>query len=1209
MQAKSDVSTVQQRITNLSPAKQRLLELRLNRKAETPANKQAIPRRERAEAYPVSFGQQRMWLIQQLEPDASIYNMPKILKLNGPLNLAALQQALNEVVARHEVLRTTINPVNEEPAQRIAEPRWLELPLIDLTRAPGSTLPPLQHSEIEALLTEEIERPFDLSRDLMIRARLFRLSAQEHILLLVTHHIAGDNWSTGLLFQELKHLYEAFAEGRPSPLPELPIQYADFALWQRQWLQGETLQQQLGYWQEQLKGTLPSLNLPTDRPRPKFPTYQAARQPFVISPILSKALKELSRREQVTLFMVLLAAFKTLLYRYTGQEDIIVGIPIAGRTRLETEKLIGFFVNTLVLRTHLGGNPTFSELLKRVREIALGAYAHQEAPFEKLVELLQPERDLSRSPIFQVAFDFVNNSEPAPQFANLTSSRLEVNKRKSFFDLTLYMSETAGELQGSFEYNTDLFEAGTMARMAAHFQILLDGLVSGGPDQHLSQAPLLTPAETDQILFTWNQTQTDFPGQTCFHHLFELQAQQTPAAVALAFNGQYLTYQALNNRANQLAHHLRRLGLKPDTPVGLCLERSIEMVVALLGVLKAGGAYLPLDPIYPPDRLAFMIRDSQAPILLTQRHLADRLGLPNPVSSPPLPSNAEVRMMNDEQKSSDSSFITLRGHSSFPPERGPGGEGLPTLLYLDTEEEIIAQENQENPTLEVTSDHLAYVIYTSGSTGQPKGVMIPHHGLVNYLRWAGPAYQVAAGQGAPVHSSLSFDLTITSLLLPLLAGRTVTLLPEDHGGEALSQTLQDHKNFSLVKITPAHLQLLNQQLPPAEATEATRSLVIGGEALLGQDLRFWQMHAPQTRLINEYGPTETVVGCCVYELSPGEIISEATPIGRPIANTQLYLLDQYLHPVPVGVVGELYIGGAGVARGYLKRPALTAERFIPDPFSGQPGRRLYKTGDLARYRPDGVLEFLGRRDHQVKLRGFRIELGEIEAVLRQHPHVREAVVLLREDTPGHPRLVAYIKINAEVRMMNGEQKSSDSSFITLRGHSSFPVAQTLESDRSPTAPSVAELRRFLKSRLPDYMVPAAFVNLEVLPLTPNGKLDRSALPKPDQTSPLQPLTFTPPHTPTEEKLATLWSQLLGLERVDIHHNFFDLGGHSLLATQLISRLQNAFEIALPLRRLFETPTIAELAQAIDELKNKPVEVHTPPTIKPTSRTAYRLQRS
>ena len=967
--------------------------------------------------------------------------------------------------------------------------------MLKSTELPEAT----EEFEVQRLAVQEAQRPFDLTQDLLLRTTLLRLNREEHVLLLTMHHIVSDAWSMKVLSGELLALYEAFDEDKTVQLLNLSIQYADFAVWQREWLQAERLESQLAYWKQQLGGSLSVLNLPTDHPRPAVQTFQGVRHTLALSRELAAKLKALSRQENATLFMTLLVAFKVLLYRYSGQPDIVVGSPIANRNRSEIEGLIGFFVNTLVLRTDLSGNPTVRELLGRVREITLGAYAHQDMPFEKLVKELQPERDLSRNPLFQVMFAFADTENQFLKLPGLRINPLEVDPGTAKFDLTLSLTEDADSLRGWFEYNTDLFTAATIKRMAGHFQTLLEGIVAN-PDVAISLLPLLTETERHQILVEWNNTTIDYPQEQCIHQLFEAQVERTPDAVAVVFEDKKLTYQELNRQANQLAHYMREHGVGPDVLVGICMERSLEMVVGLMGILKAGGAYVPLDPEYPKDRVAFMLEDTQALLMLTQQQLVKDL-----------------------------------------PETDT------TLLCLDADWKAIAKERTGNLDTTAGPDNLAYVIYTSGSTGKPKGVMIPHRGLFNYLSWCIEAYSVAEGRSAPVHSSIGFDLTITSLFSPLLVGKRVILLPEDHGVEQLSHVLHAGDNFSLIKITPSHLEILGQSLAVAGTAERIKALIIGGEALFADTLLYWRTHSPGTRIINEYGPTETVVGCCVYEVLQEDALSRAVPIGRPVANTQVYLLDNNLQPVPIGVPGELYIGGAGLAQGYLNRPELTAERFICNPFNQESGVRLYKTGDKARYLPDGNIEFLGRIDHQVKIRGFRIEPGEIETILGEHPLVQEAVVIAREDRPGDKRLVAYV--------------------VCVKGQT----------------PIVSDFRAFLQQKLPRYMIPSVFVTLDTLPLTFNGKIDRKALPAPDQARPELSETFIAPRTSVEKTLAIIWTQILNLNQVGVHDNFFDLGGDSILSLQIIARANQAGFKLTP-KQLFQHQTIAQLATVADIAK-------------------------
>ncbi len=1019
---------------------------------------------------PLSFAQQRLWFIDQLEPGSPLYNLPLALRAEGPLEPGVLRLCLGEIVRRHEALRTVFALQGDSPVQVIRPPAPFDLPLVDLSGLPE----PAREKAALALVREEAGRPFDLARDFacgpLLRGVLLRLAEEDHAVALTMHHAASDGWSLGVLVREVTALHAAYAQGEPSPLPELPVQYADFAVWQRSWLNGEVLEQETGWWRRQLAGLPPLLELPTDRPRPAVRSHWGATRPVRLQtgPV---------RQEGATLFMVLLAAFQTLLARYSGQDDLAVGSPVAGRNHVETEGLIGFFVNTLVLRGDLTGVPTFRELLGRVRETALAAWMHQDVPFEKLVEELAPERSFAHAPLFQVMLVLQNAPVPSLEIENLRLRPVSVAVTTAKFDLTLNLSEHGGELIGTVEYATDLFDAATIDRLVLHYETLLASALAA-PERPVSELPLLSLAEYHQAVAEWNDTGMPPARMPREMLVLDLLADQAPDLPAVVQGQETLTHGELAARSGRLAAHLRALGVGPDVIVALYLERSIDLVVALLAVLKAGGAYLPLETSLPRTRLSFLLDDSRAPFLLTRKGLLP--GLPE--------------------------------HSS-------------RTVCLDDLPEAAAA-----PAVRPEAGNLAYVLYTSGSTGASKGVAVTHRGLANYLLWAAEAYPAG---GAPVHSPVSFDLTVTSLFLPLLAGCCIDLVPEEEGIEGLAAALAEG-GFGLVKLTPAHLEVLQRLLPPGRVSGCAGAFVIGGEALSGEQLAFWRNQAPDLRLINEYGPTETVVGCCIYEV-PGSppLAGGPVPIGRPIANTRMLILDWGLSPVPAGAPGELYIGGAGLCRGYLHRPDLTAERLIPDPF-GAWGERLYRTGDLARRLPDGTIEFLGRLDHQVKVRGFRIELGEIEAALAALPGVREAVVVA-----GDQRLIAYVTGGA----------------------------------------TADELRWALRERLPEYMVPAAFVTLDTLPLTPNGKVDRKALPAPEWQS--APETWRAPRTPVEEVLAGIWAEVLGLERVGTAGHFFELGGHSLLATRVVSRLRAAFGVELPVRDLFAAPRLADLAARVE----------------------------
>jgi amino acid adenylation domain-containing protein/non-ribosomal peptide synthase protein (TIGR01720 family) len=1123
---------------------------------------------------PLSFAQQRLWFLNQLGGQNGTYNIAEALRLTGSINITAMEQAFNEIIRRHEVLRTTFRTVDGQPIQVIAPTLRIPLSVMDLRHLPDD----IQEAEVHRLVIDEARYPFDLEHGPLLRVTLVKLGNHsgnegissasdaarmaappgnpQHVLLVTMHHIVSDGWSLGIFIREFTALYEWFDSSfdgvypesfdgvypepfdfaqdrlrrraqdrlcrRASPLPELAIQYADFAHWQRTWLTGDVLETQLSYWKQHLAGAPALLELPTDRPRPAVQTFTGNSQRFTIPPALTEQLKQFSQHTGATLFMTLHAAFVALLSRYSGQDDIVVGTPIANRNHQEIEPLIGFFVNTLALRTDLSGDPDVLELLERVRQITLDAYTHQDLPFEQLVEELQPERNLSHHPLFQVMFVLQNAPMEHLKLPGLTLTPLNMEHRIARFDLTLFVEEADQELLGAIEYNTDLFDATTISRMIDHFQILLEGMVTD-PTRKVSELPVLTRAEHHQLLVAWNETTVDYPADKCLHHLFEEQVERTPDAIAVVFEDRQLSYHELNARANQLAHYLLSLGIGPEMLVGICMQRSVEMIVGILGILKAGGAYVPIDHAYPKERIAFMLEDSDVKVLLTQEKLKLEPGTWN-----------------------------LDQHD---------------IICLDSDWELIAQESQANPVSGVSPENLCYVIYTSGSTGKPKGTMILHQGVVNYLSWCTKAYAVEGGLGAPVNSSIGFDATVTSLFAPLLTGKTIMLLREENEIEDLADLVYSGKNFSLIKITPAHLKMLAQLAHPETFNSTTRALIIGGEALPYETVSFWRKFSPETRLINEYGPTETVVGCCVYEVSDQSVITDDVPIGRPIANTQLYILDKQLQPAPIGVPGELYIGGAGVARGYLNRPELTGERFIPDPSSAVPGARLYKTGDLARYLPDGTIEFLGRIDYQVKIRGFRVELGEIEAALSAHPDVKDSVVVVRETSPGDKRLVAYIVQNTEYRIQNTEYRIQNTEYRIQ--NTEYRIQNT-------------EFREYLKQRLPEYMVPAIFVFLEALPLTSNGKVDRKALPEPEHLEIQE--GYVGPRHPTEEITASIWAEVLHCQQVGIHDNFFELGGHSLLATQIVSRLRDAFHVALPVRSIFEAPTVAALCKEIESIR-------------------------
>src|SRR5215213_7151460 len=1054
-----------------------------------------------------SFAQQRLWLLQQLEPEDTSYNIHRAIRVKGSLDAGALQKALGAIVARQEALRTTFAVVDGSPLQVISPALEVPLPVEDLSSLPGAE----REEAVQQWVHEAAREPFDLERGPLFRAGLLRLGEEEHVLLVTMHHVVSDGWSLGVFWRELGALYEAFVRGEPSPLEEPPVQYADYALWQRRWLTGEVLGEQLGYWKDQL-ADVGSLELPTDHPRPAVRAHLGARQELALPESLTRSLKELSRQEGTTLFMVLLGAFQVLLARYSGQEDIAVGSPIAGRNQAETEELIGFFVNTLVMRTDLSGDPSFREVLSRVREVALGAYDHQDLPFEKLVEELQPERDLSRVPLSQVFFALQNVPREDLKLPNLTLERQNVAGGTVKFDLSLFLFEEDQGLKGRLVYNADLFDDPTIERMLGHLQTLLRGIVED-PDQHLSDLPLLSEAERHQLLFEWNDTRAEYPEDRCVHELFEERARRTPDAVALIFEERQLTYRELDRRANQLAHHLRALGVGPDVLVGICIERSLEMAVGLLGILKAGGSYVPLDPSYPASRLKFILRDTQAPVLLTQERLVE--GLPD--------------------------------------------KSRTKVVRLDADWPVIARKAEENLTSRATADNLAYVIYTSGSTGQPKGVMIEHRALSSYVAAAIAAYEITATDRVLQFASLSFDASVEEIFPSLTCGSTL-VLRSDRMVDSMQRFVREcsERAISVLDLPTAfwHELVLAFESEGLTLPPSVRLVIIGGEKVLSERVAQWHAHTARTarpaRMINTYGPTEATVVATLCELRPGAshdlVPQDEVPIGRPLGNALIYILDGSLNPLPIGVPGELHVGGSGLARGYVNRPELTSERFIPDPFSDVPEARLYKTGDIARWRGDGNIEFLGRLDDQVKIRGFRVEPAEVEAVLGQHPALRGTAVLARTGASGGERLVAYVVPH-----------------------------------RRPE-PTARELGGYLKERLPEYMVPSTFVTLDSLPLTPSGKVDRRSLPAPGLSDIRAENVYAEPRTPAEEQLVEIWEEILGLERVGIHDNFFELGGHSLLATQVVSRLNRHFGVELPLRVLFEDSTIEGLALAVTQMQ-------------------------
>src|SRR5689334_5230290 len=1028
---------LQQRLKNLSPAKRARILSKLREDAAR-RESQLIPKRPQEASAQLSFAQQRLWFIQQLEPNSYAYNFLLAARIKGVLNVEALTASVNEIVRRHEVLRTSFALIDSQPRQVISGELKLKLNVIDLREEPAES----REAVAERLVLEQVEEPFDLARGPLLRVSLVRLGEAEQIVVLVMHHIISDGWSLGLFMRELGQLYEGFAAGRPVKLEELGVQYGDYAEWQRGWLTGAVLEEQLGYWRQQLAG-MATLQLPTDRPRPANQTFRGANYSFSLSTELTTALRELNKHEGVTMFMTLMAALQTLFYRYTSQEDIVVSSGTANRSHPEIEALIGCFINILLIRSDLSGNPDFLELLRRVRKVALEAYAHQDLPFELLVEELRPERDLSFNPLTQVMLVLHNAPAESLHIKGLTVEPVESGRNSAQLDLILQSWERADRLTGLLEYDTDLFDRDTVIRMVEHWRILLEGIVLN-PTQRIGELPLLTKTEQHQLLVQFNETRTVFPVHLCLHQLFEAQVVSAPDAVAVIAENVSLTYREFNRLANRLAHQLRALKVGPGVPVAICVERSVEMLFGLAGILKAGGAIVPLDPSYPVDRLMFMLKDAQVPVLVTQSRLADRLP-------------------------------EFTGH----------------VVYLDSERQIEVQGLEENPNATVTPEDLAYVIYTSGSTGLPKAVMLNHRGRVNNFFDFNQRFQIGVTDRLIALSSLSFDMTAYDVFGTLASGGAIVIpqAAKERDPAHWADLMREHK-VTIWHSAPALLEMLVEYISRRShaAPASLRLALLGGDWIPLSLPERLKKHVEGVRVISLGGATEASMDSIIYPIEKSDPAWKSIPYGRPMANQTSYILDTHLQAVPIGIPGELHLGGIGLALCYHNRPALSAEKFIPHPFSDEPGARLYKTGDLARHMPGGNIELLGRIDHQVKLRGLRIELGEIVAALRQHPAIKEAVALVRGDEPENKYLVAYVVPKQE-------------------------------------APSAGELRDLLKKTLPDYMVPSFFVVLKSLPLTPNGKVDRRSLPLPDTTRRDVGGEFVAPRTPVEMRSEEHTSEL------------------------------------------------------------------------------------
>jgi amino acid adenylation domain-containing protein len=1064
---------------------------RASREGQECSSARAIPRIAGEGPLPMSYAQRRMWFLYEFEPAGPLYNVPLMLALRGPLRVQALEESLNDIIERHDSLRTTFDVRDGEPVQIIHPHIHQPLPVEAASDLAGLRFCDLiEHPAVKG----EACASFDLRRGPLLHMKLFRVREQEHVLVLTMHHIVSDGWSMDVMLDELSIAYAARIQGRVPDLEPLLIRYADYACWQQQRLQGGVLDELQSYWQERLKGELPVLELPTDYARSNSQTFNGRWETLRLGKPLSDSIRQLSRREGKTLFMTLLGAFQVLLHRYSGQADILVGSPIANRTRKELEPLIGFFVNTLVLRTDLSGNPTFQQVLERVEQVCLGAYTHQDLPFEQLVDHLHPARDAGRNPLFDVMFVLGNAHGEGMHLADLQVNCQEVSTDTAKFDLTLVAEERQGELVTTAEYRSDLFSPETIRRMLVHYQHLLESIVRQ-PEVHIDDLSLLSEREHTEILDRWNQTERAYPQDRCVHQLFQDQASQTPEAAAVVYEDQVLTYRQLNERANQLAHYLQRQDLGPDRLVGVYLERTPELIVSLLAILKAGGAYVPLDSNNPSERLAWMIDDTGLKVLITDESMA------GPITS------KSIR-----------------------------------LIRLDRERAKTEREATENLPSVTSPEGRAYVMYTSGSTGVPKGVEICHRGIVRLL--FGVDYVDLTGRQSFLQlAPVSFDASTFEIWGALLHGHRCVLFPQAIPQiEKLGEVLQKEQ-IDCLWLTASLFNTVIEEQP--QILKGVRQLLTGGEALSVPHVRRALEQLPQTQLINGYGPTESTTFTCTYRIPRTvEEHARSIPIGRPIGNTQVYILDDRMRPVPVGIAGQLYIGGAGLARGYWRRQELTAERFVSHPFDSTNQARLYKTGDLCRYLPDGNIEFLGRLDHQVKIRGFRIELGEIESVLGGHAAVAQAAVTAREDTPGDKRLVAYV------------------------------VA------RQGSACTATDLREHLGRRLPEYMIPSAFVFLDSLPLTASGKVDRKALPAPQSGRRDSESGYVTPQTPAQKVLCEIFAQVLGIEKTGIHDDFFNLGGNSLLAVRLLHRIEEEFQKSLPLATLFKTRTVAQLCKLV-----------------------------
>lgn len=1070
---------------------------------DIPSQTPSIAQRANPDEYPLSAAQERLWLISRLEADSAIYNVPHALRIKGNLDIFSLEAAINQVAQRHETLRAKFSTLDGQAIQSINQSFVFKL---DIEKVTGNTPTDISRSADRAL-NEEALRPFDISQDPLIRGKLLQLADDEYLLLITMHHIVSDGWSVGLLFREIGDFYQTFRQHLAPSVEPLPIQYADFAQWQNRRLQEPLAEKQLAYWEKQLAGVA-TLELPLDRRREDVKGGHGASVTFKLDTALVAEIKRICNTEKITLSMLMSAAYSILLHRYSAQDDIVFGKPVANRNRTEIENLVGFFVNMLVERVNLSTNPTLKELYRQVKENAIASYENQDLPFERIVDAIKPERSQNKNPIFQVvlAVHSANSLDDAKQsqFAHALSlvdcdvNDYQMNIETARFDIELHIFEAPSRISGAWIYDTDLFDPASVQQMNESLLFILRQLVMQ-TDARVSEIRSLSDAQFRHLSKNLLQTQTDYPADKSVTELFEKQAEETPDAIAVSFDGRQLSYRSLNNRSNQLAHYLRARGVKAEVMVGVSIERSLDLVVALLGILKAGGAYVPLDPEYPLARLNFMLEDTAAPVLLT--------------------------------------------HSSVDRERLPTVSG--TIIYLDQDWPAIEKESQDNPVSDITSDSLMYVIYTSGSTGKPKGVCVEHHSAVRLVKntnYVDIKSQDVFLQFAPV----AFDASTFELWGCLLNGARLVIYPHQRTSlEQLGNFIEQNSITTLWLTSALFNQMVDQHL---QSFVAVKTLLAGGEALstakVNKYLAFLKQNSlTEHVLINGYGPTENTTFSCCHVMTAETEIGRSVPIGAAISNTQLYVLDSKGLPVPAGVPGELFLGGDGLARGYLNRPELTAERFVFAAFAGESATRLYRTGDQVRYRHDGIIEFIGRFDHQVKLRGFRIELGEVEEVICSHASVRVAVVMMREDEPGDKRLVAYLVLD--------KQKESSS----------------------------AQIKEHVREQVPEYMLPSVFVVLDSLPLTPNGKVDRDALEPPGPERNVE-TDYVPPRTEDERRMAAIWCEFLGIETPGIDDNFFDLGGNSLLLMRTHARMCEVSGRDVPVTQLFRYPTIRGLAKQL-----------------------------